>query len=219
MRPVLLDLFCGSGGAGKGYADAGFDVVGVDLEPQPFYPFPFIQQDALQFLEYGVLSVFSAIHASPPCQHHSALARGNNGNQGDYPELIEPTRRLLQKTGLPFVIENVVGAPLRDPVQLCGEMFGLPVIRHRRFETNWPLQQPPHIKHRGRVAGCRHGEWFEGPYFAVHGDGGGKGSLADWQQAMGMPWVPQKKRIAQAIPPAYTQFIGKELLRHVEEGS
>jgi DNA (cytosine-5)-methyltransferase 1 len=107
------------------------------------------------------------------------------------------------------VIENVAGAPIRRDLVLCGEMFGLSVIRHRFFELGgWTADRPEHRKHRGRVAGMRHGEWFTGPYFAVYGDGGGKGSVAQWQEAMGIDWTDVRKEIAEAIPPAYTEFIG-----------
>jgi hypothetical protein len=221
VKPLLLDLFCGAGGAAKGYADAGFEVVGIDLNPQPNYPYEFHQLDAIEALARLVLGRnwprhFDAIHASPPCQHYTDLAKGNNANQNDYPALIEPTRELLKETGLPYVIENVCGSPLLDPVMLCGEMFGVPVIRHRLFETNWPLTQPLHRKHRGRVAGYRNGQKFDGPYLAVYGNGGGKGSLADWQAGMQMPWAKTKKEIAEAIPPAYTRFIGGQLRDHLD---
>lgn len=226
VKPLLVDLFCGGGGAAKGYADAGFDVIGVDISPQPDYPFRFFQADALDFLNalvivHGRLLVdgfprrVAAVHASPPCQHHSALAGGTNGNRHTYPALIEPTRVLLEATELPYVIENVVGAPLRTPIRLCGEMFGLSVIRHRLFEANWTLSALPHPKHRGRVAGCRHGEWFDGPYFAVYGDGGGKGTLEQWQHAMGIDWISSKRVMAEAIPPAYTEFIGRQLMANI----
>jgi DNA (cytosine-5)-methyltransferase 1 len=122
-KPLILDLFCGAGGAAKGYADAGFDGVGGDIAPQPNYPYRFIQDDALAYLRGLGTTGIDVVHASPPCQHHSALAKGNNGKQHEYPELIGPTRELLQKTGLPYVIENVQ-RPLRDPVVLCGEMLG-----------------------------------------------------------------------------------------------
>lgn len=156
-RPLLLDLFCGAGGAAMGYHRAGFDVIGVDLNPQPRYPFEFHQCDALEWLSYEQ-NEFDAIHASPPCQRYTALAKGNNANVDDYPDLIAPTRELLQETGLPYVIENVPSAPLRYPITLCGEMFGLSVIRHRLFESNLPLLMCPHRPHRGRVAGYRHGQ-------------------------------------------------------------
>jgi DNA (cytosine-5)-methyltransferase 1 len=212
-RPLLLDLFCGAGGAATGYHQAGFDVIGVDNRPQPHYPFEFQQGDALEFAEYT--TGFDAIHASPPCQHHTTLAKGNNNNQADHPDLIAETRRLLHASRLHYVIENVPSAPLHCPITLCGEMFGLDVIRHRLFETNTFMWQPPHLPHRGRVAGYRHGENFDGPYFAVYGDGGGKGTLADWQQAMGIDWMT-KPELAEAIPPAYTHYIGTQLLEQME---
>ena len=216
-KPLMLDLFCGGGGAAVGYHRAGFDVVGVDIKKQPHYPFEFFQADAVHFLESAIANDvrFDAIHASPPCQHHSALAAGTNGNRHDYPELIERSRERMLQAGVPYVIENVVGAPLRQPVRLCGEMFGLQVIRHRLFETNWPLQVPPHPPHRGRVARCRHGEWFDGPYYAVYGTGGGKGTAKQWQEAMGIDWLPYKYELAEAIPPAYTEHIGVQMLDHV----
>lgn len=213
-RPLLLDLFCGAGGAGMGYHRAGFDVVGVDINPQPNYPFSFIQDDALAMgLAAGG---FDAIHASPPCPRYTTLAKGTNGNEDDHPDLVDATRELILKSGLPYVIENVPGAPLRDPIMLCGEMFDLDVIRHRMFESNILLMSPEHPQHRGRVSGYRHGGWFDGPYLAVYGDGGGKGSVAQWQTAMGIHWTNNRKSIAAAIPPAYTEYIGTQLLQAIE---
>jgi len=113
----------------------------------------------------------------------------------------------------PTIIENVQGSDLRRDLTLCGEMFGLGVIRHRYFEvTGFEVTQPQHRKHRGRVAGYRHGEWFDGPYFAVYGDGGGKGTVAQWQQAMGIDWTDVRKEIAEAIPPSYAEFVGRQLM-------
>jgi DNA (cytosine-5)-methyltransferase 1 len=210
----VLDLFCGAGGAGKGYMDAGFDVTGIDIEPQPDYPGMFIQGDAIAYLaahghEYDVR------HASPPCQASSALSKGTNkGNY--YLNLIPATRALLALHDGPNVIENVQGSDLRRDLTLCGEMFGLAVIRHRYFElSNWGAIPLDHKPHRGRVAGYRHGEWFDGPYFAVYGDGGGKGSVSQWQEAMGIHWTANRKSIAEAIPPAYTRFIGGQLMTHL----
>jgi DNA (cytosine-5)-methyltransferase 1 len=218
-KPLLLDLFCGGGGAAAGYFQAGFEVLGVDLHPQPHYPYTFLQMDALEFLsELNPATTraggrrFVAVHASPPCQHHTALAKGTNANQYTHPELIEPTRELLAATGLPYVIENALTAPLRDPVMLCGEMFRLPLLRHRLFETNWFLPQPEHPPHRGRVAGWRHGVKYDGPYIAVYGNGGGKGSLEDWQAGMEIDWIPTKTVLCECIPPAYTRYVGKYLL-------
>lgn len=218
--PIILDLYCGVGGAGVGYHRAGFDVFGVDYAPQPDYPFEYEQCDALAYLrsaiDSGAIRRFDAIHASPPCQHASALTKGTNrGNGVHYPSLIEPTRALLIESGLPYVIENVQGAAVRRDVTLCGERFGLRVIRHRYFECSFPTVQPEHVPHRGRVAGMRHGEWFDGPYFAVYGDGGGKGTVAQWRDAMGIDWTHERKSIAEAIPPAYTEYIGDLLMNHL----
>src|SRR5690348_3701176 len=137
-RPRLLDLFCGAGGCAAGYQDAGFYVVGVDKEPQPNYCGDvFIQTDALEILAEWHFDAFDAIHASPPCQRYS-LAQNASKNADAHPDLVEPVREALQATGLPYVIENVPGAPLLDPITLCGKSFGLNVKRHRLFETNWP---------------------------------------------------------------------------------
>ncbi len=211
MRPRLLDLFCGAGGATRGYQLAGFHVTGVDIAPQPNYCGDvFHQTDALEFVAEHWRD-FEAIHASPPCQASSALTKGTNAGR-EYPQLIPETRRLLRATGLPTVLENVQGSGLRRDLTLCGEMFGLGVIRHRYFELGrWTAMQPPHVAHRGRVAGYRHGRWFEGPYFAVYGEGGGKGTVLQWQAAMGMPWTDVRKEIAEAIPPAFSRYIGEQL--------
>lgn len=208
-KPRLLDLFSCAGGAGMGYHRAGFEVVGVDINPQPNYPFEHHVADALEFLTaYG--HEFDAIHASPPCQGYTALA-AVHGNE--WPLLIEPVRDLLESSGKPYVIENVQGAPVRRDLVLCGEMFGLGVIRHRYFELGaWSAVSPQHLSHRGRVAGWRHGEFFDGPYFAVYGSGGGKGTVEQWQQAMGIDWTSDRRELAEAIPPAYTEFIGRQLI-------
>jgi site-specific DNA-cytosine methylase len=213
-RPRLLDAFCGAGGAAMGYHRAGFEVVGVDLAPQPNYPFEFHLGDAVEFIaQHG--HEFDFIHASPPCQAYSAL---NAVNRREYVDLIWTTRMVMRATRKPGVIENVAGAPIRKDLMLCGEMFGLRVIRHRFFESiRWSPAQPEHRPHRGRVAGMRHGEWFEGPYFAVYGEGGGKGTVKQWQEAMGIHWTDVRKEIAEAIPPAYTQYIGEQVLARLNE--
>ena len=195
-----------------GYSRAGFDVTGVDIAFQFNYPFEFVQADALEYVKaHG--HEYDAIHASPPCQGYTALA-AVHGNA--WPKLIEPVRDLLDATGLPYVIENVQGSPVRRDMTLCGEMFGLGVIRHRYFELGgWSGAAPAHKPHRGRVAGMRHGEWFTGPYFAVYGDGGGKGTVVQWQAAMDIAWTDVRHEIAEAVPPAYTEFIGRQLLDHL----
>lgn len=220
-KPRLLDTYCGAGGAAKGYQRAGFHVTGVDINPQPNYcGDTFVQGDAVEFIkEHG--HEFDAHHASPPCQDGSTLTQGNRQRAGwtdDHVDWIASTRDALRATGLPFVIENVPGNRRRliEPIRLCGEMFGLAVIRHRFFEAGgWRLEEPKHKKHRGRVSGMRHSEWFTGPYFQVYGDGGGKGTVAEWQQAMGIYWTDVRKEIAEAIPPVYAQFVGTQLMWHL----
>lgn len=211
-RPRILDLFCGAGGAGVGYHRAGFEVVGVDVVPQPDYPFAFVRMDALRFLENDGARGFAAAHASPPCQAYTALQRGTNSAAGArHPRLTEPVRDLLREIGLPSIIENPASRP---DVVLCGEMFGLGVIRHRKFELGfWSTTGPEHPKHRGRVAGYRHGQRHDGPYFAVYGNGGGKGTVSQWQEAMGIDWTTSRRSIAEAIPPAYTEYLGARLLK------
>jgi DNA (cytosine-5)-methyltransferase 1 len=209
-KPRLLDLFCGAGGCSVGYARAGFEVVGVDINPQPRYPFEFHQADALEFLKaHG--REFDAIHASPPCQRYSEVTRCIPGRAQKHPDLVDPTRELLQRSGRQWVIENVPGAPLRDPLLLCGTMFGLRVIRHRLFESSvflWsPGQQCWHPQ-RGKVGGTgvrgkKPGDWISvagSPTVAVAGP------------AMGIAWPMSRKELANAIPPAYAEFIGKQLL-------
>lgn len=213
-RPLLLDLFSGAGGAARGYARAGFDVVGVDNVPKPDYPFDLVIGDALDFVAENWRR-FDAIHASPPCQASSALTKGTNRESRSHlhKDLIAATRELLDVTGLPYVIENVQGAKIRRDVTLCGEMFGLSVIRHRYFEVSgFTATQPAHKPHRGRVRGWRHGIYYDGPYLAVYGEGGGKGTVAEWQVAMGIDWMSERLDIAEAIPPAFTHLIGAELM-------
>lgn len=212
LRPLLLDLFCGAGGASVGYHRAGFDVIGVDINPQPDYPYEFIRGDALDVLgDFIGEPALVAVHASPPCQASSNLTKGTNAGRR-YPQLIPATRKLLARTGVPTVIENVQGSDLRRDATLCGEMFGLDVIRHRYFECSFPIVAPAHKPHRGRVSGMRHGVWYTGPYVAVYGEGGGKGSVAQWQKAMGIDWTDNRKSIAEAIPPAYTEYVGRQLI-------
>lgn len=205
-RRRLLDLYCGAGGCSLGYARAGFDVTGVDIVPQPHYPFRFQLTDALS----ADLSGYDAIHASPPCQGYSALS-AVHGNA--HPMLIPATRKALDATGLPYVIENVAGAPIRHDVTLCGTMYGLPILFHRFFElSGFVMAQPPHPKHRGRVRGWRHGQYFDGPYLAVYGQGGGKASVAEIKTGKGIHWMTERRELTEAIPPAYTTAIGVVLM-------
>lgn len=202
-----------------GYHRAGFRVIGIDSKPQPNYPFEFEQADALAHLRQHA-HIRAVRHTSPPCQASSALGKGTNKAKGwgrQHVDLIDRTRTLLlaarTSTGWPTIIENVSGAKLRKDVTLCGEMFGLEVIRHRHFELGgWSMPKPQHKPHRGRVKGWRHGEYFDGPYFAVYGKGGGKGTIAEWQRAMGIDWTTDHVELAEALPPAYTELIGRALL-------
>lgn len=217
MKPRLLDAYCCAGGATKGYQRAGFHVTGVDIAPQPHYcGDDFVQGDAIEYIrEHG--HEYVAIHASPPCQASSALTKGTNHGR-TYPQLIPATRSVLQATGRPWVMENVQGSDLARWLTLCGEYFELDVIRHRYFELGeFFAFQPEHVPHRGPVAGYRHGEWFEGPYFAVYGEGGGKGTVAQWQAAMGIDWTTDRHSIAEAIPPAFAEYIGGFLMDVVRE--
>lgn len=206
----LLDLFCCAGGAARGYADAGFEVVGVDIDPQPNYPFEFYQNDALKWMEQGGHVSFDAIHASPPCQGYSAMSSCRPGLSDEYPKLIEPVRSRLQATGLPYVIENVPGSPLVDPITLCGQMFGLDLYRHRLFESNVGLVEPHHPPHTKPAS--RAGHWEPGTVMSVAGH---VSPIAKAREAMGIGWTTRDE-LAESIPPAYTKFLGLQLLRHLD---
>lgn len=193
----------------KGLTDAGFKVIGIDNKPQPRYPFVF------KLSEWDAVDLRAAdyIHASPPCQHYSDLAH-RNGNADDHPDLIEPVRLYLQDFNAPYTIENVEGAPLIDPVILCGVWFpGLRVIRHRLFESNLPLVQPEHLPHplcytmdRRKRHYSMLDEWRD--YVSVNG--GGNCSVAAARDAMGIPWMT-KAELNEAIPPKYAEFIGRQI--------
>jgi DNA (cytosine-5)-methyltransferase 1 len=209
-RPRLLDLFCCAGGASAGYVAAGFDVVGVDIDPQPHYPYEFHQADALSYPLEG----FDVIHASPPCQRFSDLAK-RNGNAEAWPDLIAPIRERLEAWGGGWVIENVEGAPLHNPVTLCGAMFpSLRVIRHRLFESNVPLIAPAHPKHPLVFTHDKrkkhYGKLDQDTSF-VQVTGGGNCRVANKRDAMGIDWATGAE-INEAIPPAYTAWIGAQLL-------
>ena len=216
---LLLDLFCCQGGAAAGYAAAGFEVIGVDLAPQPRYPYRFVQADALAYLHnlitIGAIGAFSAVHASPPCQRKTKCQK----IQGrEHPALIGPTRELLQQTGLPWVIENVVPEgedddPLIDPVLLCGAMFGLHTYRHRLFESNMGLTVPAHPPHTAATVKMgrpiRSGDF----YHAV-----GNFSNVPYVRAdLGTPWM-SRDGLRECIPPTNARHIGHTLLAHVAGG-
>ncbi|MFD4830176.1 DNA methylase [Streptomyces uncialis] len=221
-RPRVLDLFCGAGGAGAGYWRAGFDVVGVDISPRPTYPYTFVQGDALDAMrEMG--QDFDLVHTSPPCQASTALTKGTNRGRRHHIDLIPQVRELCEWYGVPWVIENVPGADIRRDLTLCGEQFGLGVIRHRHFEIGWigadPAVQPAHVPHRGPVRGWRHGVWRDGPYIAAYGKGGGKGSVAEMQAAMDITWTSVHEELTEAIPPAYTCYLGEQFITTGEWGA
>lgn len=195
-----------------GYHRAGFEVVGVDIKPQPHYPFEFIQADALVFVESQARN-FDAIHASPPCQAYSSKTK----TKSRHPDLIGPTRRALRNTTKAYAIENVYNAPLIFPVMLCGSSFGLRVRRHRLFECSW-FPVAPDCDHAWQDADkCfklyDHGKWFQSGIVHVFGTGGGKGKN-HWREAMGIDWMSDPE-IVEAIPPAYTEYIGKQLMEAI----
>ena len=210
----LLDLFCGAGGAAMGYHQAGFDeIVGIDNQPQPNYPFTFIQADALN--PPLDLEAFDLVHASPPCQAYSRLRHLPWLKDRIYPDLIPPTREMLQAHATPWVIENVEDAPLGHEIvaiKLCGRAFGLPLFRHRWFESTVPLMAPPHFVHSGGGGGKRindrRSQKTEVLTIAGHSSGW---SMDEQRAAMGIDWM-RRDELTQAIPPAYTRFIGEQFM-------
>ena len=210
-RPRLLDLFCGAGGAARGYQLAGFHVTGIDIHPQPRYAGDlFIQGDALAYVrDHG--HEYDAIHASPPCQAYTPL-KATTGKT--YPDLVAATRAALVASGRPWIIENVPGAPLVAPITLCGAMFpGLRVYRHRLFESSEPLSAPPHPKHVVKATGTqrqRRAHYEAGGFITITGDVG-----TYCGPAMAITWLTGNE-LSQAIPPAYTHHLGQQLLRPQE---
>lgn len=204
----VLDLFCGGGGASMGYHRAGYEVVGVDLKPGKRYPFTYLRQDVLT-LDVSFLQQFDLIHASPPCQTFSITKnlRIAQGKQSDKLDLVEPVRALLIASGKPYIIENVPGAPLINPITVCGSAFGLKVRRHRIFESNVALRgtQCDH-KAQGRPIGVYGSLRDEIP-------GGGKtaNSIEEAREAMGIDWLIWTE-LVEAIPPHYTEYLGRQVL-------
>jgi len=211
-RPRLLDLFCGAGGAAMGYHRAGFDVVGVDINPQPNYPFEFHQADAMTY----PLDGFDVIHASPPCQRYTTLAK-QSGKQCSYLDLVKPVRERLKRACVPYVIENVPGAPLENSAMLCGTMFPeLKVIRHRCFESSTNLTIPlAHLAHpRVFTFDKRRPQVDRASAFVLVT--GWNFRLQDGKDAMGVDWMQTRREVSESIPPAYTEFIGKQLIQAIQ---
>lgn len=221
----ILDLFCKAGGAAKGYADAGFEVVGVDIIPQPNYPYEFVCMDAIEYLKTHDLSEFDAIHASPPCQAHSKCRKlseaRNKGQYGEHEDFIARTRELLEKIGKPYIIENVEGAPLNNPIALYGSQFNnLYTQRKRLFESNIELKLPEKKMQRHKTPTAGNGIGEDG-WISICGSGGVRGMNAKqivlyWGFALGgIDWMTRAE-LAEAIPPAYTEFLGKQLIEYIK---
>jgi DNA (cytosine-5)-methyltransferase 1 len=218
VKPLLLDLFCGAGGAAMGYHEAGFDILGVDSRPQKNYPFAFIQGDALKWLKHARISGhFHAIHASPPCQDHSPL-RAVAGTHGTG-WLLDATLELLRQQPTPWVVENVMGASMGADVVLCGGMFGLRTYRHRKFsiDPRLPilLSEPYHPPHVIKTSTKKRRKDFNaGMHISITGD------VGSWlgPACMGIDWMTGNE-LSQAIPPAYTKFIGEQLIQALERAA
>lgn len=217
---VVLDLFCGAGGAARGYTDAGFRVFGVDLKKQPNYPYEpcFDEVDAFEFVTLVDLNVFEFIHASPPCQGYSkhvssASSKYSTSRGKDEPRLIASIREAIKH--VPYVIENVVGAreEMQSPILLCGSMFGLPIARHRLFEANFPITPPPHPKCRGMSKKYALENDIEYREMRVTGKGRTKGTSERWKSFLGVDWYATQSELVEMIPPAYTKFIGEQFLQ------
>lgn len=202
-----LDLCCKAGGASMGLHRAGFQVFGVDIEPQPRYPFKFLQRDALS-MPNAHLASFDFIWASPHCQRYTAL--GGREDLSHYPDQVADFRALLIGSGVPYAIENVVGAPLRADLVLCANSFGLRSYRHRVFECSFPVVQPPHPPHKVRVN--RRGEnrrqhWANGGHITVTGDIG----TYIGPEALGIDWM-NGNELSQAVPPAFSEYVARQFL-------
>lgn len=218
VRPILLDLFCKAGGAAMGYHRAGFDVVGVDIEEQPNYPFNFIQGDAIAYLAINGIE-FNAIHASPPCQGYTTMSvrhRGQGGKADTHTEMIKVTRELLKHIGQPWIIENVAGArrDMPDAVTLHGGMFGLGVDRPRLFDGPGIIAPPKALRVKNPVG--VYGK-LDGRRLWTRKDGTELRAARTLEQAsaaMGIDWMTWDE-LTQAIPPAYTEHIGRQLIQRL----
>lgn len=216
----VLDLFCGAGGSAMGIYQAGFtDITGIDINPQPEYPFKFIQKD-ISKMDLCFLNEFDFIWASPPCQAYSIGTKGFRNKGKRYPDCISWTREMLKALGKPFVLENVPSAPLRKDLMLCGSMFSLGVIRHRIFEIHgFNVRQPEHRKHTGKVifgekvcvsTACVNPGCF-GKREKLKKEHGNKwkdnNRIEMWQFAMGIDHIKDRKMLAEAVPPSYSRYI------------
>ena len=212
----VLDLFCGAGGAAQGYVEAGFDVLGIDIEMQPNYPYDFMAADVFLALEYLDLEQFDLVHASPPCQGYSVHVTAEDSkwskNRGkNEPRLIGPIRELIKSR--PYVIENVLGAEddMQDPIMLCGSMFDLKMPRHRLFETNFPVQQPHHPNCLSLIKKSSAELGWDRHVFTIAGKGG-PGYTEKWKTLLGLDHGATQREMAEAIPPAFTYYIATEFM-------
>lgn len=215
-KPLLLDLFCGAGISAIGWNRAGFEVVGVDIKPQKRYPFQFILADALTYVAaHG--HEYSAVVASPPCQQFSKASRLAGKHRKEHPNLIPQTRALLQALGKPYLIENVKGAPLLNPVEMCGAWFpNVWTYRHRYFESSVMLLTPPHIPHDDNCPPAGRGYSRKG--FVSICAGGIRGvNKRQRLDTMGVDRYVTNYELAQAYPPAYAEYLGRQLIQYVRE--
>lgn len=217
-RPRLLDAFCCAGGASKGYHDAGFDVIGIDKEEQPNYPYEFVKGDAVQLLaDRGFMAQFDAAHASPPCQRKSKMTNCRPGLAATYPDLIGPVHERLVRWGGPWILENVEGSglPGQDDlfgahgVVLCGTMFGRELYRHRWFRGSFPLRSPHHPRHVKPAS--KAGHWKPGTVISVEGN---CSPIRLAREVMAIDWMP-RENLAEAIPPYFAEHLGRQLLEHI----
>ena len=217
----LLDLFCGAGGASVGYDHSGFDVTGIDIKDQPNYPFKFIKADAIDFLKkYG--HNYDIIHASPPCQGYSKHTKPNSkhvhySKGSDEPRLIDMVRKLIPKDKF-YIIENVMGAKneLKNPIMLCGNMFGLPISRHRLFEINFDFKSPTHLNCRGIAKKYALDNNIDYRDMSVCGKSRRKGCIDTWKELTGNYWMIHAHELSESIPWFYTHLIGSTLLKEMK---